>query len=69
MSGHSFTVTFTVEIDGDLTSTVEHAVIIAAALVGEGAISEDVTVVEHEFDGDITHAVSYLDIIAPEVGA
>jgi len=68
MNQHSFTVTFTVEVDGDLASDVEYAVMVARDLVAEGAITEAVTVVEHEHDHDVEHTVSYLDLAAWAAG-
>lgn len=65
---HSFTVTFTVEIGGDLACDVEYAVMVAQGLVAEGAITEDVAVVQHENGEDSEHAVSYLDLASWAAG-
>jgi hypothetical protein len=64
----AFTVTFTVEVGDDLATDVEYATQVALGLVGAGAVTEDVTVVEHTADGDLTHTVSYLDLEAWAAG-
>jgi hypothetical protein len=51
-----------------VTFTVEYATQVALGLVGAGAVTEDVTVVEHDRDGDVTHTVSYLDLAAWAAG-